>query len=496
MQETMKKMASGAMWMVLFKFVERGLGLISTLILVRLLTPNDFGVVAMAMSFVALLELLSAFGFDIALIRKRDADRSHYDTAWTFNVLLGAAIAICMLLLADQLARFYREPQLSTIVSVLAIGAFVQGFENIGTVAFRKELDFAREFRFQVGKKIASFLTTIPLALAVGNYWALIAGIVAGRCASVALSYWVHPYRPRWSLAGRADLLHFSKWLLVNNVLSFFRERISDILIGRAAGARTLGLYNVSYEVANLPTTELVMPINRAVYPSYANLSDNSDSLRHGFGAVIGVIALFAVPAGVGIAAVAEALTPVMLGPQWSDAADLIEVLALFGVTMALQTNSYSVYLAIGKPHLQAIVSTAFLAVLAPSMWFLTQAMGARGAGIACLAAGLVSLPVNYWIVLRQLRLSFGQLARQLWRPLVAALSMFGALHFLTNAFARPAESLLGLAQLLGYVGAGAVIYVSAIAALWFLSGRPAGAEDAVVRRAAQWLQARRASRG
>jgi O-antigen/teichoic acid export membrane protein len=492
MQDTMKKMASGAIWMVLFKFVERGLGLISTLILVRLLTPNDFGVVAMAMSFVALLELLSAFGFDIALIRQRDANRSHYDTAWTFNVILGAIIAIVMVALSGQLATFYREPALAGIVSVLAIGAFVQGLENIGTVAFRKELDFAREFRFQVGKKIAGFLTTVPLAFAIGNYWALIAGIVVGRCASVALSYWVHPYRPKWSLAARADLLHFSKWLLINNVLNFFRERVSDVLIGRGAGARTLGLYNVSYEIANLPTTELVMPINRAVFPAYATISNDATALQRGFAAVIGVIALFAVPAGVGIAAIADELTPVMLGPQWTDAALLIEVLALFGVTMALQTNSYSVYLAVGKPHLQGIVSLVFLAVLVPTMWYLLELSGIRGAGIACLAAGLVTLPVNYFIVLRQLALPFGAVATQLWRPLVAAALMFAAVHSLVGRLPPPGENLGGVLQLLGCVAVGAATYLATLIALWFVSGRPQSAERAVWDRASAWRASRR----
>jgi O-antigen/teichoic acid export membrane protein len=483
----MRKMAAGAAWMVLFKFVERGLGLISTLILVRLLVPDDFGVVAMAMSFVALLELLSAFGFDIALIQRRDATRAHYDTAWTFNALLSSVIALAMIALADRLAAFYDEPALATIVSVLAIGAFAQGFENIGTVAFRKELDFAREFRFQVGKKIAAFAVTIPLAFALRNYWALIAGIVVGRCAAVALSYWVHPYRPRFSLAARADLFQFSKWLLINNVLNFLRERISDVLIGRGSGARALGLYNISYEVANLPTTELVMPINRAVFPAYASMSGDATALRYGFASVIGVIALFAVPAGAGIAALADPLTAVLLGSRWSEAAPLIEILALFGVTMALQTNSYSAYLALGKPQLYTLASITFLCILVPAMFVLMQSFAMRGAALACLSAGLLSLPVNYAIVLRQLQLPLSALLRQLWRPAIAAAAMFATLRLLVSALPNSAGGLLDALMLVLLVGTGATVYFALITLLWFVCGRPEGAERATLDRLAAW---------
>ncbi len=473
--------------MVLFKFAERGLGLISTLILVRLLLPADFGVVAMAMSFVALLELLAAFGFDVALIRNQGTDRKDYDTAWTLNVLLGLAVAVLMVSLSTTLAGFYREPALGTVIAVLAIGSALQGFENIGVVAFRKELDFAREFRFQVSKKIVSFAVTIPLAFMLRSFWALVIGIVAGRCANVLLSYWVHPYRPRFSLAARGDLLHFSKWLLINNALNFLRERTSDFVIGRTGGARSLGLFNVSYEVANLPTTELVMPINRAVFPAYARIAGDADAMRASFAAVIGVIALFAVPAGTGIAAVAHVLTPVVLGARWLDAVPAIELLALFGVTIALQTNSYSVYLALGKPQYQAGISLVFLAVLIPALMFFTSELDIRGAARAFVLAGVVILPINYAVALRLLQLPAITIIAALWRPIVAAACMFVAVRGLLAVM--PGGDLIKLA--VGVV-AGLITYLVTVAVLWKASGVRGGAERAVFDRLGEWLGARR----
>lgn len=163
-------MAAGAVWMVGFKLLDRSLGLISTLILARVLVPQDFGVVAMAMSFVALLELATAFGFDVALIQKQTRDRNHWDTAWTFNVLLGLSVAVAMVSGAPYVADFYRQDALEHVIRALAIGSMVQGFENIGVVAFRTEMRFDREFRFLISKKLVAFAVTIPAALILDSY--------------------------------------------------------------------------------------------------------------------------------------------------------------------------------------------------------------------------------------------------------------------------------------------------------------------------------------
>ena len=203
---SVRQIASGAGWLMLFKMADKSVGLISTAILARVLTPADFGLVAMALAVVALTQLMGAFGFDSALIQRQDAIRKHYDTAWTFNVALGGLIAATLLLLAYPAAQFYREPRLALIIPVLAITALIGGFENIGTVAFRKELDFRSEFRFLLAKRLASFTVTLALALTFRTYWALIAGAVTGSVMSVAISYWLHDYRPKFTLAARADL--------------------------------------------------------------------------------------------------------------------------------------------------------------------------------------------------------------------------------------------------------------------------------------------------
>jgi O-antigen/teichoic acid export membrane protein len=273
-------MAQGAIWMVAFKLIDRSIGLLSTLILARLLTPENFGIVAMATSFIAVLELIGAFGFDMALIQRRDATREHYDTAWTFSVIFGAVLCVLLVAFAYPIAHFYKHEELVAVICTLAFGSLLQGFQNVGVVAFRKDMEFNKEFRFLATKKLVTFPLTITLAFVLENYWALVIGMTAGRLVDLVLSYRFHPYRPKFCLAAAGDLLHFSKWLLLLNVLQFLRDRSSDFVIGRFAGPGPLGLFSVSYELANMPGTELVAPINRAVYPAYARIAQDRESSR------------------------------------------------------------------------------------------------------------------------------------------------------------------------------------------------------------------------
>jgi lipopolysaccharide exporter len=218
-----RKMAKGAAWMVLFKLTQRVIGIVSTLILARLLVPADFGLVAMAISVFAVLEIMSSFSFDLALIQNQSAERRHYDTVWTFNVLFALLNAVVMVVLAVPAAAFFVEPRIEWIMYSLALCALISGFDNVGVVAFQKDLELHKEFYFGVAKKLATFAVTIALAFAWKNYWALIAGMIAGRFVGLVMSYWAHPYRPRFSLAAAGELFHFSKWMLVNNIHQQFR---------------------------------------------------------------------------------------------------------------------------------------------------------------------------------------------------------------------------------------------------------------------------------
>jgi O-antigen/teichoic acid export membrane protein len=183
------RIARGATWMLFFKLVDRGLAFVSTIVLARLLVPADFGLVAMAMSVMALIELASAFGFEVPLIQRTDPGRAHYDTAWTLRLMFGLFCGLATAALALPTAAFYGDPRLTLLMLVLSTSWLIESLENIGTVNFRRELDFRREFIFMLSKRLSAVAVTLVAALATQSYWALIAGTLTGRAVGLVLSY-------------------------------------------------------------------------------------------------------------------------------------------------------------------------------------------------------------------------------------------------------------------------------------------------------------------
>lgn len=483
--------AKGAAWVFSFKILERLIGFVSTLILARLLVPADFGIVAMATSVIAILEIFTTFNFETAIIQRDQPTRADYDTAWTLNMLLGLGTALCMLAVAYPAAAFYREPKIFHVVLALALVPLLQNFYNIGITEYRKRLEFQPDFVFQISRKISAFAITIPLAFAFRSYWALVAGIVGSQLVGTLVSYRLHPFRPRPTLASTRSLLSFSMWTLIASAMATLRLRLSHFVLGRIGGASSLGTFAMASEIATLPTTELVMPINRAVYPAYAQIAGDQDALKRAYLAVLGIVALAVAPAALGLIAVAPLAVSVLLGPAWAGVTPLVTPLALFGLSMALQTNSGSIYLALGRPRVYAAISGLTLAVMAALIVPFTLARGGEGAALSCLITGVVSFGVMVWTLNRMLGLRLRDFLACLWRPGMAATVMYVLVDrqvAVASAAAVPAWQTLAIA-----VALGAGVYVALVYGLWRAAGRPAGAETYVASRLAGGLQAARA---
>ncbi len=468
--------------MMLFKVAERSVGFVSTLILARMLTPADFGLVAMAMSVVMLIELMSAFGFDSAIIQRQDADRRHFDTAWTYNAIFGVGTSVLLTLLSVPAAHFYNEPRLLMILPILGVGALAQGLENIGTVIFRKELNFRDEFRFLLSKRMASFIVTIGVAVLFHTYWALVAGIVVGKLLSAWISYRLHPYRPKFSLAASKDLFHFSKWIFISNFAFFLQSKSDNFVLGKTIGAYALGVYNVAFEIAVMPSTELIAPVNRVVFPFYSRLSSDLAALRRKFLEIFGLIALAAFPVALGLACVAEQAVGFLLGPQWMEAVPLLQILAICGLTGALQSNLYLVIVALGKPKTNTLLTCGMQVLYFPSVVAASLTYGAVGAAWAHLMMCILTLIPLVIVFLKMIRLRAGAFFAVLWRPSIASILM----TLVLIQFRDPMQHMVpptALLELLAMVCAGAVTYVVTVLTLWLCAGRPGNSAEADVLR-------------
>jgi PST family polysaccharide transporter len=476
------QIASGAGWMVLFRLIDRSLGVISTLVLARLLVPEDFGLVAMAMSLLAIIELATSFNFEVALIQRAEVQRIHYDTAWTLNVLLAMACGAVTALLAYPTALFYGEPRLTSLLLVLAGGWLLSGLENIGIVDFRRNLDFRREFKFLAVRRALSFALTIALAVSLHSYWALVVGSVGGKLLGVGLSFLMHPFRPRPSVKAARELMSFSGWMLASNLIYVLQIKIPHIVVGRTLGAGPLGLLTVATDIAQLPTSDLIAPINRAVFPGYSRMAEDLALLRATFVDVVAVVVFIAIPAAIGIGAVAEPLVRTMLGDKWIDAVPVIQVLSLASAVAALSSNNVAAYLALGRPRLLTLVVSIRLCILVPTAIVLTRALGLLGAAFAELIASLMLLGVSLPLLFNRLGLSYLPFISRIWRPTVASGLMAAAVHLVLQSMPSESGVRSAIALLAGVV-VGVLSYSLAVLLLWQASGRPEGAEAILIRR-------------
>ena len=474
------KLISGATWMVTLRIIDRMLGVVSILVLARLLVPDDFGVVAMGMSFVAVLEVLGELGLDIALIQRQEANEDLYHTAWTVRVGLAIFVALLLFLLRGQAAEFYSEPRLISIMPLLAFATMAQGFENIGVINFRKELMFGKEFQFQLIKRLVSIITTIVLAVIFRSYWALAIGVAMSRVVGVVLSYSMHSFRPRLRLKESGELFHFVKWLFFTRISNFINMRFADFVVGRAAGAGSLGAYRIAFEIAMMPTAYMVMPLNRVLLPSYSILAGKPEDLRRTFLSVMSIIVLLALPLGLGMAMVADLAIAVLLGENWASVGRLLESLSIFGLTVALVSNVGPAIVAIGKPRMETVLTVSYLVIFVPVLLMLSSSSGAIGAADAYAISGLSIIPINYWMVRRELGASYGSLLKIFLRPVVAVIVMLLGV----NEIISLADSAIGFVRVAWLVVAiigGAVIYVTVIAFLWVISGSKDGAERLIL---------------
>jgi lipopolysaccharide exporter len=490
-----REIAKGAAWMILARWALRLIGIVSTLVLARLLVPEDFGLVAMAMTVVTMIELMSWLGLEAMLIKHPSPTQAHYDTAWSLRLCILLLCGVVTAIAAYPTAAFFREPRLSAIMFALAGVWALQSLENIGTVDFRRKMQFDREFLFLTGKKLIGFVVCVGSALIWRSYWALVAGIIASRIGGLALSYVMHPMRPRWSLSHWREMLAFSRATLLNAVLEFASNRAPHIFIGRTVGPAALGTYAIAEEIGQLPSTELVDPIGRTLFPAYSRLVADRENLKSYVLFVNAAVVSAALPACAGIALVAAPVVLLALGEKWTQAIPLMQVLALSAGCMAMRSNSWSVYFALGKPHYTTRLWIVKLVALLLLIWPLFQRFGIMGVAYADLLSALLLLIVDIGMLLHALQISPWTYFRVIVRPVAATLTMAIIVWTVGSAVFGPipASAVTGdlALRLAVAIPLGVFTYAAAILALWQLAGRPNGVEEQFLSRFSAWSRAR-----
>lgn len=479
---TLAQSVRGAGWIIGWRVLTRAIGFCSTLVLVRLLTPGDFGLVTLASSLIQGLDGIIGFGVEGAIIRTNRVDRAIYDAGFTINVLRTGATSAALAAAAAPMARWFGNPGLTDAIYALAAGWALSGFQNIGMVEYRRTLAFDMEFKIKLIPRLLALAVTIPAAIVWRSHWALIAGIVATQAMTVALSYAFHPYRPRFGVAGMRHIFGFSFWEWLIGLLNLVGGRADTMIVGRLLGTAAVGVYGVGGEIATLPSGEIVAPLCRALFSGFVAEIRAGGTGAETLPRVLALVALVTFPLSVGLSLVAYPLTRVCFGDDWLAAAPLIEVLAvasalgLFGsVGEALFSAHAWLRTILALTAATTALRLALLAALIPRYGLLG---GALTASVACVAQ-----EVFYAVTAkRRLKLRLTRVLRGVARPALAVLAMAAALIGAGLGWSRPQGGTWAMVEILALAtGLGAAVYVGALLLLWAAAGRPAGAEADVL---------------
>jgi lipopolysaccharide exporter len=480
----------GGSWLIAGQAVERVIGLVSIAILARLLTPTDFGTVAVAGTVVAAVELLSAFGFDWALVRHRDLSADYLNSAWTLRVLLGVFTFAALALLGPLAAAFYHLPALRPVLLTLGFASFLGSLENVGTVYFRRDFAFHKEFGLKALSKTCGFLVTVGIALAYRSYWALVIGIVALRVSGTLGSYLFHPFRPRLTLIHARELLSFSTWLLIGNIVDYCRERFSDLYLGRVFGPRANGLFSVAGELSRMPISEVAAPINRVAYSKYSEDVRANRSVAASYIEIASLIWMISLPMCAGMIGVADEVVRLLLGQKWGDAAPIIRLLALGTAFTVLTANTHYVYWAVGHSRVVAAISAIGALIVIPVTVVCGHFAGYQGVAFAYALTCAALVPVNFAMLKRLAGVGFADVWRNGWRATLAAALMLALLTFLVPHAVNGTVQFAALILLIK-IPLGAAIYVAIMTLAWWACGKPDGAERRVLQLIQQWRQQR-----
>ncbi len=475
MTDIARRFAGGAVWLYGFRWIDRLLDLLAIVVLARILSPGDFGLFAIAASFVAIVEGLSAFDVQKALIRWRDEDRAFFDTAWTLSALRGILSGLCMV----AVAPFLTDVRMAVVVYVLALSPLLSGLSNPRFVTFERDLAYSRLAVLTLGAKIVSVCVTLFVAVVYHSYWSLVLGLLAGTLTSTILSYALKPYRPRISFARFSDIFAFSGWLSLTTVVTTISMETDKIIVGRLLGVADTGLYFMTQKVGGLPTRELVSPLQRILFPSFSEMAHDGTRLRRVVSESINVLGSLSLPAGCGFALVANDFVPLALGTQWAALVPLITILAPYLGLRATLSMTLPCVMALGRTRLLFRVSVAYALVHLPAFVAATALFGLAGSIWSIVVAGVWYSYLNTWMLKRTLGLSLKEILIALRRPFGAVIAMTGAV--LAVGAATPLELFSpdgSWSSLLTKILTGGVVFCGVLYGIWRLEGQPAGIEQ------------------
>ena len=407
---TSGRVLKSSFFLLAIQVVQRSLGIISTLILARLLTPEHFGIVALVTIALQFFELLVETGNQQYIIQKDHVEDDDLNTAWSMDISIKTAMAIAVILCAPLMANFFETPELTAALAVAALALPIRAFKTPGMMLLAREINYHPVFWLTLWQKAASFITVVTIALIHPSHWAIIIGTLVSAVIMSTGSYKVHSYRPSWTLKHLHTQWKFSQWLLARGIVGFTRSQIDNLLVSKLFGTSQLGGYNLVREVSLLPALTAIIPMTEPLLAAVAENKNDpkvfSYRVRLSFALLISALA----PLTTFMMLYPELIVTVLLGHQWEAYASLLQPFGLFFFTFCLFSLMSDTIIAQGRVKalfLFDILSTALiiLILLLAGTGDLEIMAWTRG-WLAIITTLLLLVLLNYWSSLNLPRLA------------------------------------------------------------------------------------------
>lgn len=454
-----KKTVTNILWNYGTFAASKAVVFITTIILARLLTPADFGLLAIGLLALNYLDILSNFGVSSALIYQKADTEKAANTAFVLAVISGLLLTILGILTAPYVAVFFREPRVTDILRVLSISLLISNVGSIHQARFMKNLDFRRRTIPEIGKAIVKGGVSIIMALLGFGVWSLVWGQLAGVTTGTALSWIVLRWRPRLEIDRQlaCGLMIYGFNIILIGLQATILNNIDYLFIGRRMGAEELGYYTLAFRLPELIVINFVVVVGQALFPTYAKQQDDLSMLQRGFLKVERYVALIIVPIGIGLWAIAPEFVRIFYSEKWASAITVMQILSIYAIIYALSYNAGDIFKAIGKPGILNKIALVRVILIVPIL-YVASSYTIVHVAIGQLAANILITFLTIGVIIRTINIRPADILAEIRPALLSGVLMAAGLLGVRMSIAPLGD----LPSLVILVIAGVVLYTGA----------------------------------
>lgn len=399
----------------------------STAVLARLLTPKDYGLVAMAAVVTGFVGMFKDVGLTAATVQRKDITHRQVSMLFWINLLLGCVMALVLMAISPAVAGFYREPRLIAITRVLGVSFVFSGLTLQHQALLRRRMQFGTLAMLEIASSIFGVAIGIVMATLGCGYWSLV-GMTVGATAANAAGVWlVVPWKPgpprRGS--GTRPLLKFGSNLFVMDILGFFARQTDMFLIGRVWGPVPLAFYEKGFNLLMQPLWQINAPLGAVIEPALARVQTDPARLRRYFLSALEIVCGISLPLVVFVAIFAREIISLLLGPAWMDCVPIFRFLAP-GAAVGVMMYSWGwlvIALGQGRKYWQTGLASALVII---ASFIIGLPYGAKGVAAGYSCAILLLVFPTWWYITKDTPVSVADVIRSYVPPIVACIPATG----------------------------------------------------------------------